>query len=137
MLRSRMFTTAFRFFAGLAIASLLAALVVGFTSETQAPMDRILGPLTLGWKGGVGNHLAYAFFTGLFAASAGLAGLLVALRDADPEAEAQVAHAETVPLTRAPAGNNYLPALGAFAFVLALVGLGTENNALAVGGVAL
>jgi hypothetical protein len=137
MLRSRMFTTAFRFFAGLAIASLLAALVVGFTSETQAPMDRILGPLTLGWKGGVGNHLAYAFFTGLFAASAGLAGLLVALRDADPEAEAQVAHAETVPLTRAPAGNNYMPALGAFAFVLALVGLGTENNALAVGGVAL
>jgi ABC-type nitrate/sulfonate/bicarbonate transport system permease component len=49
MLRSRMFTTAFRFFAGLAIASLVAAFVVGVTSETQTPMDRILGPLTMGW----------------------------------------------------------------------------------------
>ena len=29
MLRSRMFTTAFRFFAGLAIASLVAAFLVG------------------------------------------------------------------------------------------------------------
>ena len=71
MLRSRMFTTAFRFFAGLAIASLVAAFLVGFTSEIQTPMDRILGPLTLGWKGGVGNHFAYAFFVGLFAVSAG------------------------------------------------------------------
>src|SRR6478752_2490858 len=120
MLRSRMFTTAFRFFAGLAIASLVAAFVVGVTSETQSPMDRILGPLTMGWKGGIGNHFAYTFFVGLFGLSAGLAGILVAFRDADPEAEAQVVHTETVPLTRAPAGNNYLPALGAFAFVWTL-----------------
>jgi hypothetical protein len=134
MLRSRMFTTAFRFFAGLAIASLFAAFVVGFTSATQTPMNRILGPLTLGWKGGVGNHFAYAFFVGLFGVSAGLAGILVAFRDADPEAEAQVIHADSVPLTRAPAGNNYLPALGAFGFVLALVGLASGNHILIGGG---
>ena len=36
-------------------------------------------------------------------------GILIAFRDADPEAEAQVVRAESVPLTRAPAGNNYLP----------------------------
>ena len=65
MLRSRMFTTAFRFFAGLAAFSLVAAFVLGFSSEVQTPMDRILGPLTLGWKGGVGNHFGYAFFVGL------------------------------------------------------------------------
>ena len=134
MLRSRMFTTAFRFFAGLAIASLVAAFLVGFTSETQTPMDRILGPLTMGWKGGIGNHFAYAFFVGLFAVSAGLAGILIAFRDADPEAEAQVLRADSVPLTRAPAGNNYLPALGAFAFVLALVGLASGSHILIGGG---
>lgn len=130
MLSSRMFTTAFRFFAGLAIFSLIAAFVVGFTSETQSLMDRVVGPLSLGWKGGIGNHFAYAFFVGLFAAAAGIAGLLIAFRDADPEAEAQVIHTESVPLTRAPAGVNYLPSLGALAFVLLLIGAATESNGL-------
>ena len=68
MLRSRMFTPAFRFFAGLAAFSLVAAFIVGFSSEVQSPMDRILGPLTLGWKGGIGNHFGYTFFVGLFGA---------------------------------------------------------------------
>ncbi len=134
MIRSRMFTTAFRFFAALAAVSLVSALVVGFSSETQEPMDRILGPLTLGWKGGVGNHFAYVVLIGLFFMAAALAGILVAFRDADPEAEAQVVRADTVPLTRAPAGNNYIPALAAFGFVLMLVGLATDATALAVGG---
>ncbi len=137
MLSSRMFTTAFRFFAGLAIFSLIAAFVVGFTSQTQSLMNRIMGPLTLGWKGGVGNHFAYAFFVGLAVASAALAGLLIAFRDADPEAEAQVVHTESVPLTRAPSGVNYLPALGALAFVLLLIGLATETGRLTYAAVAV
>jgi hypothetical protein len=134
MIRSRMFTTAFRFFAALAAVTLVAALVVGFTSETQEPMDRILGPLTLGWKGSVGNHFAYVVLIGLFFMAAALAGILIAFRDADPEAEAQVVRADTVPLTRAPAGNNYIPALAAFGFVLMLVGFATDATAFAVGG---
>jgi hypothetical protein len=129
-----MFTTAFRFFAALAAVTLVAALVVGFTSETQEPMDRILGPLTLGWKGSVGNHFAYVVLIGLFFMAAALAGILIAFRDADPEAEAQVVRADTVPLTRAPAGNNYIPALAAFGFVLMLVGFATDATAFAVGG---
>jgi hypothetical protein len=137
MLSSRMFTTAFRFFAGLAIFSLIAAFVVGFTSQTQSIMDRVLGPLTLGWKGGVGNHFAYTFFVGLFAGAAAIAGLLIAFRDADPEAEAQVVHTESVPLTRAPAGVNYLPALGALAFVLLVIGVATETGGLTFAAVAV
>lgn len=135
MIRSRMFTTAFRFFAAMAAVTLVAALVVGFTSETQEPMDRILGPLTLGWKGSVGNHFAYVVLIGLFFMAAALAGILIAFRDADPEAEAQVVRADTVPLTRAPAGNNYIPALAAFGFVVMLVGLATDATAFAVGGI--
>ena len=89
MLQSRAFTPAFRFLAGLAVFALVAAFVVGVSSAVQDPIDRVLGPLTLGWKGGIGNHLGYIFFVGLFGLSAGLAGILVAFRDADPEAEAQ------------------------------------------------
>jgi hypothetical protein len=137
MLRSRTFTPAFRFFAGLAVFSLVAAFVVGFSSETQAPIDRVLGPLTLGWKGGVGNHVAYTLFVGLFGVSAGLAGLLIAFRDADPEAEAQVLHAESAPLTRAPAGMNYLPVFAAVGLVVFLIGTSTANTVLAWAGVAV
>ena len=135
MLQSRTFTPAFRFFAGLAVFALAAAFVVGFSSADQSPIDRVVGPLTLGWKGGVGNHLAYAFFAGLFAVSAGLAGLLVAFRDADPEAVAEVVRADSVPLTRAPAGANYMPALAGFALVLVMVGLATDRSGFSIGGV--
>lgn len=137
MLSSRMFTTAFRFFAGLAIFSLIAAFAIGFTSESQSLMDRVLGPLSLGWKGGVGNHFAYTFFVGLFVAAASLAGLLIAFRDADPDAEAQIVHMESVPLTRAPSGVNYLPSLGALSFVLMLIGLATESTGLTYAAVAV
>ncbi len=137
MLSSRMFTTAFRFFAGLAVFSLIAAFAVGLTSETQSLMNRVLGPLTLGWKGGVGNHFAYTIFLGLAVAAAALAGLLIAFRDADPDAEAQIVHMESVPLTRAPSGVNYLPALGALAFVLMLIGLATESGGLTMAAIAV
>ncbi len=137
MLQSRVFTPAFRFFAGLAVFAFVAALVVGFSSTVQSPIDRVLGPLTLGWKGGVGNHVAYVFFVGLFGLSAGLAGILVAFRDADAEAEAQVVHTESVPLTRAPVGQNFMPALAAFGFVLMLVGLATQTPLYATVGLVL
>lgn len=137
MLSSRMFTTAFRFFAGLAVFSLIAAFAVGLTSETQSLMNRVIGPLTLGWKGGVGNHFAYTIFLGLAVAAAALAGLLIAFRDADPDAEAQIVHMESVPLTRAPSGVNYLPALGALAFVLMLIGLATESGGLTIAAIAV
>jgi hypothetical protein len=136
MLRSRAFTPAFRFLAGLSVLSLVAAFVVGVSSEYQEPLDRIIGPLSLGWKGGVGNHVAYTMFVGLFAVSAGLAGLLVAFRDADPEAEAEVVHTESVPLTRAPAGMNYLPAFAAVGVTVVLIGLATASTGFALAGAA-
>jgi hypothetical protein len=134
MLQSRVFTPAFRFLAGLAVFALAAAFIVGVSSAVQDPIDRVLGPLTLGWKGGIGNHLGYIFFVGLFGLSAGLAGILVAFRDADPEAEAQVVHTASVPLTRPPVGANFMPALGAFGFVLMLVGLATRTPVYATSG---
>ncbi len=137
MLQSRAFTPAFRFLAGLAVFALAAAFVVGVSSAVQSPIDRVLGPLTLGWKGGIGNHLGYIFFVGLFGLSAGLAGILVAFRDADPEAEAQVVHTDTVPVTRPPVGANFMPALSAFGFVVMLIGLATRTPVYATVGLIL
>ena len=85
------------------------------------------GMSCFGWKGGIGNHVGYIFFVGLFGVSAGLAGILIAFRDADPEAEAQIVHTATVPAAPVPVGANFMPALTAFGFVLMIVGLATRT----------
>ncbi len=137
MLRSRMFTTAFRFFAALAVAAIGAAAISAIGSDTeQGWMDRLVGPITVGWKGGVGDHLAYTVLLTLGFVAAALAVLHIAFRDADPEAEAQVAHTDSVPLTRAPTGANFLPLVAAFAVGIVLIGLIT-NKVVVIAGLAL
>src|SRR5690606_3925243 len=80
------------------------------------------GPLTVGWKGAVGNHAGYAIWLSMAVVAGFLAFLLVAFRAADPEAVAQVAHTDSVPLTRAPAGASFLPVVGAFALGVVAIG---------------
>ncbi|MBU3700877.1 MAG: hypothetical protein FGM58_02370 [Acidimicrobiia bacterium] len=137
MLTTRMFTPAFKFFAGLCVFAVVAGIAVGITSGEGALVDRVLGPLSLGWKGGVGNHFAYAFFVGLAVASGFLAGILIAFRDADPAAQAQVVHTETVPVVPAPVGVNYLPALTALTTVFFLIGLATGTRWMTIAAVAV
>jgi len=128
MLTTRMFTPAFKFFAGLCAFAVVAAVAVGISSGQGALVDRVIGPLSLGWKGGVGNHFAYAFFVGLAAVSGFLAGILIAFRDADPAAQAQVVHTERAPVVPAPVGVNYLPSLSALTAALFLIGLATGTH---------
>jgi hypothetical protein len=138
MLQSRMFTTAFRFFAALSLAALVGAIVSALGSDAdQAVIDRIVGPLTVGWKGGVGDHLAYTVLLSLAVVAAALAVLHVAFRDADPEAEAQVVHTDAVPLTRAPAGTNFLPLVAAFGVGVVLIGFITNKYVVIAGLVLL
>lgn len=135
MLRTRMFTPGFKLFFGLFGFLLIAAFAFAISSELQAPggtirenLDQqgliatVTGPLTVGWKGAVGNHLGYGILLGAAGVAAFLAFVLIAFRDVDAEAAAQIIHAESVPLTKAPTGANYSPILGAFG--LALIALG-------------
>ncbi len=136
LLRSRMLTPAFRFFGALATLGLVGALLQAFTSD-QPFIDAVLGPLTLGWKGGVGNHLAYTVLVSLFVLAATLGGLFLAFRDADPEAEAEVLHTESVPLTRAPHGTNFLPLVATFGIGILVIGLVTNIYVILAGAAVL
>jgi hypothetical protein len=132
-----MFTTAFRFFAALSAAAMVAAIVSAAGSDTdQGWMDRLIGPITVGWKGGIGDHLAYTVLLSLAFVAATLAIFHIAFRDADPEAEAQVAHTDSVPLTRAPSGTNFLPLVAAFSVGVMLIGFIT-NKVVVIAGIAL
>jgi hypothetical protein len=123
-----MFTTGSKWFLGLAGGALVLAWAYGWTTGGNG-----LGPLTFGYKGGVGDHLGYALLVSIAAAALVLGLLAVAIRDADSSAVAQVAGTERAPVLPAPSHASYWPAVGAFAVAVILLGLVISNVLFIVG----
>jgi hypothetical protein len=130
-----MLTPGFKLYFGIALFGLVGAFVFGVNTVLQTEgltvrdnldeagvVSVLTGPLTVGWKGAVGNHMGYSIWLTMAVVAGFLAFLLIAFRDADPEAVAEVAHTETVPLTRAPSGASYMPIVGAFAVAVVAIG---------------
>jgi hypothetical protein len=150
MLRSRMLPDGFKLFFGIFVFALFGAFIVGAGSVLKTAdgasvsdnlnqvgiVQTVTGPLSLGWKGGVGNHVAYTILLATTVAAGFIAALLVAFRDADPEAEAAVLQLDSVPLTKAPSGANYSPIVATFAVALMGIGL-IKNTNVFYGGVVL
>ncbi len=134
MFKSRTVTISLRFYGAFALAAMLAAYVAGVTSAHDSIINQVIGPLDLGWKGGVGNHLAYTVLIGAVLVTASIGALLTAFRDADATAEAEAASLEVVPLARAPMGVNYWPVVAAFAVAAILLGLAISARPLALAG---
>jgi hypothetical protein len=115
-----MITTGSKWFYGFGFVTLALATVYGWTTGGSG-----LGPLTLGYKGGVGDHFGYGILVagGLVALVFGLVS--TAARDADAEAVAEVAGTATVPAVT-PAGASYWPAIAGFGVALLVIGLVAE-----------
>lgn len=137
--KSRAFTTGFKLFATVAGVALTAAFFTGFqtckpdwagwkyppvecTGE-QGLIDSISGAVTIGWKGGVGDHLSYALWLALAVCSLFLAGLFTAYRDSDPQSVAEAARSEIAPPVNPPQRLSVLPLLGVLAVAVMAVGL--------------
>jgi hypothetical protein len=155
-LLGRMFTPGTRFFIAVAVVGLTGALVTGLSTcwpaaypiwafppdlaqpiacnGSQGLMDAILGPVTFGWKGGIGNHFVYGLFVGMAAVGVGMAGVLAAYRDADAKSLAEVARTETAPVLQAPRHPSYWPIIGALAVGTIAVGW-VLNPALFMAGI--
>src|SRR3954452_8510665 len=134
MLKSRAVTVSFRFYFTFAVVAIGGAIAAAIASSDDPPIDLVIGPLSVGWEGGVAAHLAYTVWLGLAVASGFLGIILTAFRDADPSAEAQIAGLDTAPLTRAPIGTNYWPVVGVFGAVTVLMGLALSSRPLAFAG---
>ena len=74
-----MLTTGCKSYLAAAAAFLVTAWIYGWSTGA----GYLLGPITLGYKGGVGEHVGYTILLGSAVCSFLLALLLVALRDAD------------------------------------------------------
>lgn len=133
-----MFTPGFKFFFGFALFALAAAWIYGFASGgDQAFLEHLLGPLTFGWKGGVGEHFGYTVLVSTAAVSGFIGCLLVAFRDADPEALAGALETESAPLTQSPADASYWPLVSAFSLVILTVGFAVDSSMVLIGGTLL
>jgi len=134
-LSSRMFTPGFKLFFGIALFLFGGTVLFGMSSSLlvegtdigdrlaqQGIVETVTGPITAGWKGPVGNHAGYGILLAATGLAAFLGLILIAFRDADPEAEAQLLEVETVPLTRAPSGTNFAPLIAAFSLALMAIG---------------
>ena len=125
-----MFTTGFKFFFGLGMALITGAVFYGYTTGGNH-----LGPLSMGWKGGVGEHLGYSILFGLAFVSMSVAMFLVSFRDADPAAQAHYMGVEQIP-TNSLVTASFWPVVGAFAVGAMAIGL-VLHTAVFVAGLVL
>ena len=112
-----MFTTGFKFFFGLFAAFSAAALLYGYTSGGGH-----VGPLSLGWKGGVGDQIGYGVLVALAVVSLTVSLVLVSFRDADAAAQARLQDLSEV-LTDQPVAAGFWPVVASFGAGAAAVGL--------------
>jgi hypothetical protein len=127
-----MFTTGSKWFLGLGVGAFVLACAYGWTTGGNG-----LGPVTLGYKGGIGDHLGYALLMSIAAVAILLGVLAVAIRDADSSALAQVAGTEVAPTVAPPAHAAYWPAVGAFGLAVTVLGLVISNVLFVIGCIIL
>lgn len=122
-----MITTGSKFFYALAGLLLVTAVVYGYATGGGE-----VGPLSVGYKGGVGDHVGYGILLFAAVASAFAGFCSTAFRDADPEAAAAVLGVDAAPQPAVP-GASYWPVVGAFGVALTVVGV-VLNNVFFVAG---
>ena len=126
-----MITTGSKWFYGFGVAALALALAYGWSTGGDG-----LGPLTAGYKGGVGDHFGYGILLAAATLAIFLGAVSTAVRDADPRAVAEVAGTDAPPAAK-PAGASYWPIVGAFGAGLVAVGIVVEPLLVIAGFVAL
>ena len=113
-----MITKGSRFFFGVALLAYVGAIVYGLSTH-----GHVFGVFSFGYKEGVGEHLGYTVLMGLAVIAAALGFVVLALRDADPEAEAQVVHLDHAPPAESVNRTNFWPIVAAFSLGAMAVGL--------------
>ncbi len=113
-----MFTTGFKTFFGYAVFAFVAAMLYGYATGGDGT-----GPISLGYKGGVGDQAGYGILLFTALAAGTIAGVLVFFRDADADQVANYMGTSDAPIGQRPTAPNFWPLVGAVGVGLMVVGL--------------
>ena len=135
-----MFSPGFRLFMGFAGFGLITAFFYAVVTGDGGGADYLgfidaevwVGAASLGWSGGVGDHVGYVILVMFAIVSAGLAIMLTAFRDADSDAVSELNHG-TLPPAQSPVSYNYWPIIGAVGLGTLVIGLVTHAAIFVVG----
>ena len=120
-----MLTTGFKLWFGLCVAMVAAAIFAGYTTGGTET-----GPISLGWKGGIGNHVVYTLLM-IGAASMAVMGVVSqAFRDSDPEAAIELLGTEEAPEAQPEVDSSWWPIFAALGLSILVVGLVVRNLSL-------
>lgn len=140
-----MVTTGSKHFFGLFGVGLLAAIVYGIVTNGvghggilqvisgPGAVDALTGPLTLGYKGGVGDHLGYTILMAFAFSNLGLGIATSAFRDGGALSLAELAGGDVAPVIVAPTALSYWPLVMSFGITMLLIGLVTTSLAFTIG----
>lgn len=123
-----MIPTGLKLYFGIAAAALGAAAIGGYTSGGDG-----VGPLSAGYKGGVGDQASYTILIAVAFVAVIVGGLLTWFRDADPEAVARAMGRSEPPVGQFPAAPSIWPLITGAGMGALAVGLAVSPVLVGVG----
>ncbi|MEZ5321493.1 MAG: hypothetical protein R2698_05380 [Microthrixaceae bacterium] len=144
-----MFTRGSRLYLGLGFGAYLSALLYGIitngvgsggvvhTLTHDGAVDSVLGPLTFGYKGGVGDRYGYVVLMAFAACAFVAAGAALAFRDADSASLAELDDTDHAPAAPPKPRANPWPLVSGFGAVLVVLGLAIGPTLFVMGITAL
>lgn len=113
-----MIPTGLKLYFGIAAAAIAAAVIGGYTSGGD-----VVGPISAGWKGGVGDQVSYSILLGVGLVAIIIGSMLTYFRDADAEAVAQEMHLATAPIGQRPVAASIWPIIAGIGAGMVVAGL--------------
>ena len=132
-----MITRGSKFYLAAAAVGFVSALLYGFVTGAAdhggviavftdgAIVDSVIGPISFGWKGWIGEHVGYTVLMVFSGVMLVLGGFTMAFRDGDAEALAELDGVDVadVPEPTRPWGVSFWPLLCALGAGVVVVGL--------------
>jgi hypothetical protein len=133
-----MFKTGSKFLYGLAAFGWLAAIAYAMaTGEQELGMDSLLGPLTFGYKGYVGDHIGYTVLMSLAVTALASPCSPRCCATPIPKTLPRPLASSRCPRCPAPTTTNFWPIVAAFSAAAVVLGLAIGSAMFAVGMVGL
>lgn len=113
-----MITLGAKIYFGLSVVAIIAAAVFGLATDAS-----LLGVLSFGWSGPIGDQHAYILLMSIAIAAFFMGAVTTAYRDADPQAIVELVGGEELPVVDPPSIIAPWPPVAALGLALVMIGL--------------